>query len=165
MSSGGIPVELVGVRIELPTNQPIVLLKESEGQRYLPIWIGAPEATAIAFALEDVETQRPLTHDLLVDAITALGAKVARVDITELRDGVYFADLVFTRDDSETIVSSRPSDAVAVAARTSAPIFVYPGVLDEAGVELEDEDTDEEVVVERFKDFLETVSPEDFETT
>jgi len=163
MSAESIPVDLVGVRIELPTNQPIVLLKESHGRRFLPIWIGAPEATAIAFALEDVETQRPLTHDLLVDTIAALGASVERVVVTELRDGVYFADLVLGREGSEIVVSSRPSDAIALAARTDTPIFVYPGVLDEAGVELDDEGTDEETVVERFKDFLESVSPEDFE--
>ena len=165
MTSESIPVELVGVRIELPSNQPIVLLKELHGTRYLPIWIGAPEATAIAFALEEVETQRPLTHDLLKDSIEALGGRIDRIVVTELRDGIYYADLVFDVDSEEVVVSSRPSDAIALAARTEAPIYVFPGVLDEAGVELKDEDSDEEVVVERFKDFLESVDPEDFRTT
>ena len=163
MTNESIPVELVGVRIELPTNTPIVLLREVNGQRFLPIWIGAGEATAIAFALEGVEPQRPLTHDLLKEMIDALDATVDRIVVTELRDGIYFADLVMIRDDEEVIVSSRPSDAIALAARTDAPIYVFPSVLDEAGVEIRDEDEEEEV--ERFRDFLESVSPEDFGST
>lgn len=157
-----IPVELVGVRIELPTNQPIVLLRESGGSRYLPIWIGAGEATAIAFALEGVEPQRPQTHDLLRVVVEALEAQVDRVVITELHDGIYYADLVFARDGEEIVVSSRPSDAIALAARTQSPLFVAPAVLDEAGVEIRDEDEEEEV--ERFRSFLEEVTPEDFGT-
>jgi len=163
MSGDAIPVELVGVRIELPTNQPIVLLGEVGGPRFLPIWIGAGEATAIAIALEGVEPQRPLTHDLLRIATEMLGGTVDRVVITQLRDGIYYADLVFSRDDEEVVVSSRPSDAIALAARTEAPIFVDPSVLDEAGVEIHDEDEDAEV--ERFRDFLEGVTPEDFDST
>ena len=162
MSGDAIPVELVGVRIELPTNQPIVLLKEVGGARFLPIWIGAGEATAIAFALEGVEPQRPLTHDLLRLTIETLGAGVDRVVITELRGGIYFADLVLSGDGGEVVVSSRPSDAIALAARTEAELFVSPQVLEEAGVEIQDED--EEAEVERFRDFLEDVRPEDFET-
>ena len=161
MSDDRIRVELVGVRIELPTNQPIVLLRESGGQRFLPIWIGAGEATAIAFALEGVEPQRPLTHDLFRASVEALDAVVDRVDITELRDGIYYADLVYVRDGAEIVVSARPSDAIALAARTEAPLFVFPSVLDEAGVEIRDEDEEDEV--EKFRDFLESVSPEDFD--
>jgi bifunctional DNase/RNase len=163
MSQEAIRVELVGVRIELPTNQPIVLLREMGGPRFLPIWIGAGEATAIAFALEGVEPQRPLTHDLFTSAVGALGARIDRVVVTELRDGIYFADLVFERDGTEIVVSSRPSDAIALAARTDAPLFVFPSVLDEAGVEIRDEDDEDEV--EKFRDFLESVNPEDFEAT
>ena len=157
----GIPVELVGVRIELPTNQPIVLLREVGGSRYLPIWIGAGEATAIAFALEGMEPQRPLTHDLLRSSIEALEAQVLRVVVTELKDGIYYADLVLARHGAEITVSSRPSDAIALAARTGSPIFVFPSVLDEAGVEIRDEDEEEEVA--RFRSFLDSVTPEDFD--
>jgi bifunctional DNase/RNase len=163
MSQEAIRVELVGVRIELPTNQPIVLLREVGGARFLPIWIGAGEATAIAFALEGVEPQRPLTHDLFTNAVGALGAQIDRVVVTELRDGIYFADLVFDRDGTEIVVSSRPSDAIALAARTDAPLYVFPSVLDEAGVEIRDEDEEDEV--EKFRDFLESVNPEDFGST
>lgn len=157
-----IPMELVGVRIELPTNQPIVLLREVGGSRFLPIWIGAPEATAIAFALEGVEPQRPLTHDLLKLVIEAVGASVDRVVVTELREGIYYADLVFHRDGEEVHVSSRPSDAIALAARTQAPLFVESDVLNEAGVEIHDED--EEAEVARFRNFIDSVKPEDFGT-
>lgn len=160
MTPDGIPVELVGVRIELPTNTPIVLLRETGATRYLPIFIGASEATAIALALEGVEPQRPMTHDLLREVIDALGATVDRVQVTALRDGIYFADLVLRRDTDELRVSSRPSDAIALAARTDAPISVAAAVLDEAGVEIRDED--EETEVERFRSFLDSVQPEDF---
>lgn len=163
MTNESVPVELVGVRIELPSNTPIVLLREQGTDRYLPIWIGASEATAIALALEGVEPQRPLTHDLLTTVIGRLDATVARVVITQLRDGIYFADLVLMRNGTEVVISSRPSDAIALAARVEAPIFVLPVVLEEAGVEIRDED--EEAAVERFRNFLDSVSPEDFDTT
>ncbi len=159
--SYGIPLELVGVRIELPTNQPIVLLREVGGDRYLPIWIGAVEATAIAFALEGVEPQRPLTHDLLKDLTDGLGAKVERVVVNDLREGIYYADLVLAVNGGEVVVSARPSDAIALAARTEALLFATPEVLEEAGVEIRD-DQDEEEEVERFREFLDTVRPEDF---
>jgi bifunctional DNase/RNase len=163
MSQEGIRVELVGVRIELPTNQPIVLLREVDGQRFLPIWIGANEATAIAFALEGVEPQRPLTHDLLRLITESLGATLARVVVTELRDGIYFADLVLITGEGEVRVSARPSDSIALAARTGSPIFVFPGVLEEAGVEIRDEESEEDEIA-RFRNFLDSITPEDFDT-
>jgi bifunctional DNase/RNase len=161
--SDPVALELVGVRIELPTNQPIVLLREVGGTRYLPIWIGAVEATAIAFALEGVEAERPLTHDLLRSVSESLGGEVSRVTVTELRDGIFFADLVFAQNGEEVHVSSRPSDAIALAARTQAPLFADAGVLDEAGVEIRDEGEEEEVA--RFREFLDNIAPEDFEGT
>ena len=157
-----VPMDLVGVRIEYPTNQPIVLLRESRGKRYLAIWIGAMEATAIAYALEGVTTPRPFTHDLLRITTEVLGAQVARVTVTELRDSVYYADLVLNQDDEEHHVSSRPSDAIALAARTGAPLFATPQVLDDAGIEIKDEE--QEAEVERFREFLEDLTPEDFKT-
>lgn len=160
MTYESIPVELVGVRIELPTNTPIALLREVGGNRFLPIWIGANEATAIALALEGVEPQRPMTHDLLAEIMVALGARVDRVVVTELRDGIYYADLVLVRDGSEITISARPSDSIALAARTGAPISVLPAVLDEAGVEIRDEDDENEVA--RFRSFLQDITPEDF---
>jgi bifunctional DNase/RNase len=160
--SDGVPMELVGVRIELPSNQPIVLLKEVGGTRYLPIWIGAGEATAIAFALEGVQTPRPMTHDLLKLSLEALDATVLRVVVTEMQDGIYYADLVLARGGEEITVSSRPSDAIALAARTGSPILVAPQVLEESGVEIHDEEEEDEVA--RFRNFLDSVKPEDFES-
>lgn len=156
-----VPMELVGVRIELPTNTPILLLREREGTRFLPIWIGTNEATAIALALEGVEPQRPMTHDLLRLITEQLGATVDRVVVTELSDGTFFADLVIVRDGTEMTISSRPSDAIALAARTDSPVFAARDVLEEAGVEIQDEGQEEEI--ERFREFLEDVQPEDFE--
>lgn len=150
-------VDVVGVRVEMASNQPIVLLREVDGERYLPIWIGAAEATAIAFAQQGVVPARPLTHDLLRDVLAALGRTVVQVRITELTDGVFYALLVF---DGGVEVSARPSDAIALALRTGTPIFAADDVLGEAGIEVPDEQEDE---VERFREFLDQVSPEDFD--
>ena len=149
---------VVGVRVELPSNQPIVLLKESAGDRYLPIWIGAVEATAIAFAQQGIVPARPLTHDLLKDILQAVGADLNAVMITELRDGVYYADLRFG---DGTSVSARPSDAIALAIRAGTVIYAEDSVLEMAGITIPDE---QETEVERFREFLDQISPEDFET-
>jgi bifunctional DNase/RNase len=149
---------VVGVRVELPSNQPIVLLKESAGDRYLPIWIGAVEATAIAFAQQGIVPARPLTHDLLKDVLAAVGANLDAVIVTELRDGVYYADLRFG---DGTSVSARPSDAIALAIRAGTVIYAEESVLDAAGITIPDEQESE---VERFREFLDNISPEDFET-
>ena len=154
-------LQVVGVRVELPTNQPIVLLREVEGERYLPIWIGAVEATAIAFAQQGVVPPRPLTHDLMRDLLDALGAKLRAVRITEMRDSVFYAELVF-EDGRE--VSARPSDAIALALRTGTTIFGTESVLDEAGIEIPHEQEDEDEV-EIFREFLDSISPDDFDTT
>lgn len=153
-------VTVVGVRVELPTNQPIVLLKEASGERYLPIWIGAVEAAAIAAAQQGMVPPRPLTHDLLKNVLDALSARLDAVQITELRDSVFYADLVFS---TGTRVSARPSDAIALAMRLGTSIFADESVLAEAGVTLpEDSGPEEETEVEKFREFLDTISPEDF---
>ncbi len=150
------PVEVMGVRVEMPSNQPIVLLKELDGLRYLPIWLGAVEATAIAFAQQGVKPPRPLTHDLFKDVLSELGAKLNTVYLTELKDGVFYAQLNF--EDGPTI-SARPSDAIALALRTGSPILASEQLLSEAGIEIPDQAEDE---VERFKEFLDQIKPEDF---
>lgn len=150
----------------MPSNTPIVLLREAAGQRYLPIWVGAVEATAIAYAQQGVVPPRPLTHDLLRDILEAVGAELTEVRITALRDGVYYAVLVFA---SGVEVSARPSDAIALALRTQTPILGAEEVLDEAGIDLPDEsgggdgEAPAEEEVERFREFLDQVSPEDFQ--
>ena len=154
-----IELELVGVRVELPHNQPIVLLKERTGERFLPIWIGAVEATSIAFALQGVATARPMTHDLMRDLLNSLDVSVDRIVVTQLRERTFYAEIQMTQDGEAIVVSSRPSDAIALAVRATVPIFADEEVLAEAGIEIEDDDEQE---VEQFKEFLDSVSPEDF---
>lgn len=158
-------VTVVGVRVELPNNQPIVLLKEVDGERYLPIWIGAVEAASIAAAQQGVLPARPLTHDLFKDVLEVLSADLREVHITELRDSVFYADLVFAAGR----VSARPSDAIALAMRLGTTILADESVLSEAGVMLPDDETDDQAdpadadtEVERFREFLDQITPEDF---
>jgi hypothetical protein len=158
-----IELQLVGVRVELPTNQPIVLLKEREGERYLPIWIGPVEATAIALGMQGIETQRPMTHDLMRDLLQGLGISVDRVVITELREGTFYAEIQMSQNGDSLAVSSRPSDALALAVRMNLTIFADESVIEEASIAVKDEDEpDAEQEVERFREFLEQVTPEDF---
>ena len=160
-------VEVVGLRVELPSNQPVLVLRESEGRRrVLTIYIGGPEASAIHTALEGTQPPRPLTHDLSVLLIDALAAKLDRVIVTEIRNETYFAELVLRTAAGEVGVSGRPSDAVALALRADAGIFASVDLLDEVGREVpedspEDEES-EEAVVDEFRDFLDSISPEDF---
>lgn len=150
-------LDVLGVRVEMPTNQPIVLLREREGERYLPIWVGAAEAAAIAYAQQGVVPPRPLTHDLLKDVITALGRTLIEVRIVELKANVFHASLIF---DGDIEVSSRSSDAIALALRMGAPIKAMDTLMDEAAITVSEDEEDE---VERFREFLDQVSPEDFD--
>ena len=149
-------VDVLGVRVEMPSNQPIVLLREVMGDRYLPIWIGAVEATAIAFAQQGVVPPRPLTHDLLKDVLAATGNELEEVVINDVRDNVFYATLVF---ESGAEVSARPSDSIALALRTGARIYCTEEVMAEAGLSAP---VDEEDEVQAFRTFLDQVSPEDF---
>ena len=147
------------MRVEMPTNKPIILLRERGGQRYVPLWIGAPEATAIAYAQQGVVPPRPLTHDLIVNLIDGLGHALSSVVITKMEEGVFFADVVI---DEDRRIGSRSSDAIAIALRANIPIYVADQVLDEVGVEIADEEQEAEQV-EKFREFLDNVSAEDFE--
>ena len=152
------PLEVLGVRVELPTNQPIVLLRERDGVRHLPIWIGAAEATAIAYAQQGVVPPRPLTHDLLINTLTVVGEELTEVRIERLEDGVFHASLVLA---SGRTVDSRASDAIALAIRAGAEVTAPEELLAEAGITLPDEADDE---VAKFKEFLDQVTPEDFDS-
>lgn len=154
-----IELSLVGVRVELPSNQPIVLLKEADGDRYLPIWIGAVEATAIAFALQGIQTPRPMTHDLMRDILSQAKVEVEQVLINDLVDQTFYASIKMISGSDSVEVSSRPSDAIALAVRMGSPIYGSEEVLEQAGIELKD---DEETEVEKFREFLDQVTPEDF---
>jgi len=157
-----IRMSLVGVRVEVPTNQPIVLLREDEGQRYLPIFIGPPEATAIVYALQGMETPRPMTHDLFKTVLDDMSVQLQQVVITELHDGTFYAEIELSGNGNAYRISSRPSDAIALAVRyeDTVPIFADEAVLDEAGVLFENDEEEEQI--EQFREFLDQVRPEDF---
>jgi len=153
-------MSLAGVRIELPTNQPIVLLREAEGERFLPIWIGQAEAAAIALALQGVVTPRPMTHDLLKNILEEMAVQVQSIVITELREGTFYAVINMQRNGTSYEISSRPSDAIALAVRLNCKILASEEVLNEASILIPSGEDDEEV--EKFREFLENVNPEDF---
>jgi bifunctional DNase/RNase len=158
-------LELIGVRVEVPANTPMVLLREADGRhRLLPIYIGSPEASAIHYALEGVVPPRPLTHDLFLLTLAELGASISRVVVTEIRDRTYFAELHLTTADGDRVLSSRPSDAIALAVRCGAPLYASEQLIDEVGQEpIVETETDESEIIDEFKDFIENVSPEDFQ--
>ena len=153
---------IYGVSFDLVGKQPIVLLKTADGNKFLPIWIGHPEAAAILMKLQGASTPRPMTHDLVTDMLGQLDAQVVRITVTELKENTFYASITVQQDGSEIEIDSRPSDAIALAVRTSAPIFAADDVIEESSIEFEHEVEDTEEVVEKFKDFLDQVSPEDF---
>jgi bifunctional DNase/RNase len=155
---------IYGVSFDMVGKQPIVLLKTAEGNKFLPIWIGHPEAAAILMKLQGANTPRPMTHDLLTDMLEKLEARVIRIAVTELRENTFYAVVTVAVDGSEIEIDSRPSDAIALAVRSDAPIYADDTVIEESAIEFEHEDVNEEEVVEEFKKFLDEVKPEDFST-
>jgi bifunctional DNase/RNase len=157
-----IPMEVIGVRVEMPSNQPIVLLKEIDGSRFLPIWVGAVEATAIAFAQQGVEPPRPLTHDLMNNLVELLDATLTAVHLTEIKDGIFYATML-VRDSKggQLTISARPSDAIALAVRSHSNILASEELLDEIGIEIPQGDGENQEV-EKFREFLDQINPEDF---
>ena len=157
-----IPMEVIGVRVEMPSNQPIVLLKEIDGSRFLPIWVGAVEATAIAFAQQGVEPPRPLTHDLMNNVLDLLDVTLTAVHMTEIKDGVFYATMLLRDSTGEQrTISARPSDAIALALRSHSNILATQELLDEIGIEIPQGDGENQEV-EKFREFLDQINPEDF---
>jgi hypothetical protein len=155
-------VDVVGIRLELPSNQPVLILRDQESPRYLPLWIGVAEATAITLAIDGVAPSRPLTHDLIQNLIIHMDERVISVVISELVEGTYFATINFANHDA---ISARPSDAVALAVRAGVPVFVHNDVMDFAGMDLaegEDNVTDSQEELEAFRAFLDEIQPDDF---
>ncbi len=153
---------IYGVSFDMVGKQPIVLLKTVDGNKFLPIWIGHPEAASILMKLQGASTPRPMTHDLLCEMLGELDAKCARVSVTELRENTFFASITLSVNGREMEIDSRPSDAIALAVRAGAPIFAAEEVIAESAIEFEHEVEESEDVVERFKEFLDEVTPEDF---
>ena len=155
-------MQIYGVSFDMVGKQPIVLLKTTDDNRFLPIWIGHPEAAAILMKLQGADTPRPMTHDLMVDMLDQVESKCERISITELRDNTFYASITLSSNGSEVEIDSRPSDALAIAVRLGVPIFVAEDVIDESSIEFDQGEEDNEQVVEKFKDFLDDISPEDF---
>jgi bifunctional DNase/RNase len=153
---------IYGVSFDMVGKQPIVLLKTVSGNKFLPIWIGHAEAAAILMKLQGAQTPRPMTHDLVSDILGELNAQVAKITVTELKDNTFYALITLKSNASEIEIDSRPSDALALAVRTNAPIFAADKVIEDSAIEFEHEVEDTEEVVEKFKEFLDSVSPEDF---
>ena len=153
---------IYGVSFDLGSKQPIVLLKTADGNRFLPIWIGHPEAAAILMKLQGASTPRPMTHDLVTDMLEQLDAQVIRITVTELKESTFYASITVQQNGSEVEIDSRPSDAIALAVRAEAPIFAAEDVIAESAIEFEHEVEDTEEVVDKFKEFLDDVTPEDF---
>jgi bifunctional DNase/RNase len=153
---------IYGVSFDLVGKQPIVLLKTAEGNKFLPIWIGHPEAAAILMKLQDQTPQRPMTHDLFSDVLGHLDAQVLRITVTELKESTFYATITLQQNGSEIEIDSRPSDAIALAVRANAPIFADETVIEESAIEFEGEEVDEEKIVSDFKNFLDSVTPEEF---
>jgi bifunctional DNase/RNase len=157
-----IPMEVIGVRVEMPSNQPIVLLKEIDGSRFLPIWVGAVEATAIAFAQQGVEPPRPLTHDLMNNLLDVLDVTLTAVHMTEIKDGIFYATMLLRdANGGQLTISARPSDAIALAVRSHSNILATQELLDEIGIEIPQGDGENQEV-EKFREFLDQINPEDF---
>jgi bifunctional DNase/RNase len=156
-----IKMEIYGVSFDLVGKTPIVLLKMVGGNKFLPIWIGHPEAAAILMKLQEAPVPRPMTHDLAADIVQQLGGEVVSITVTELRESTFYASITVRQNGNEIEIDSRPSDAIAIAIRVDAPIFASDEVMEESAVEFEGEESEEEMV-DQFKQFLETVSPEEF---
>ncbi len=154
---------IYGVSFDLVGKQPIVLLRTAGGNKYLPIWIGHPEAAAILMKLQNASTPRPMTHDLVDDMLAQLGAQVTRVTVTELRENTFYAQITVQQDGTEIDVDSRPSDAIALAIRAEAPIFAADQVIEESAIEFEGEGVEgSEEMIDEFKRFLDNVSADEF---
>src|SRR4051812_48070149 len=153
---------IYGVSFDLVGKQPIVLLKTADGNKFLPIWIGHPEAAAILMKLQGATTPRPMTHDLMSDLLSQLDAQIVRITVTELRENTFYARITLQQNGSEIEIDSRPSDAIALAVRSDAPIFAADQVIEESAIEFEGEDVNEEEIVTEFKQFLEHVTPDEF---
>lgn len=163
-----IQVRIASLAVDPRSNQPVIVLRpldeEPGNGRVLPIWIGQPEATAILLAIEGVELPRPLTHDLMKNMLETLGSYIERVEITRVEEGTFFAALIVRSEDRTLAIDARPSDSIALAVRTGAPIFVAESVLAEASIDdSTDEVVDEEAELQAFREFLDEVDPEDFQ--
>ena len=160
-----VEMTIYGVSFDLVGKQPIVFLKTADGNKFLPIWIGHPEAAAILMKLQGASTPRPMTHDLVTEMLSQLDAQVVRITVTELKENTFYASITVQQNGSEIEIDSRPSDAIALAVRAEAPIFAADDVIEESAIEFEGEEVNEDEIVDEFRKFLENVTPAEFESS
>ncbi|MBI5870881.1 MAG: bifunctional nuclease family protein [Actinobacteria bacterium] len=153
---------LYGISFDVIGKQPIILLKTADANKFLPIWIGHQEAAAILMKLQGTDLPRPMTHDLMTSILGELHAEILKVTVTELKENTFYALLTLKLDAGEIEVDSRPSDALALAVRTNAPIYASDQLIEDNAIEFDHEVEDADQVVEKFRDFLDNVTPEDF---
>ena len=156
-----IEMRVMGIALDTRTGSPIVVLHDKDNRKALPIWIGSAEASAIIRKIEKLAVARPMTHDLVVDVVDKTGYTVDRVEINDVEEETYFATIFLTKEDEVIEIDSRPSDAIAIAMRAEAPIFVTENVLMDGAVSTDSARDEEEA--EEFKDFIQSVKPSDFE--
>lgn len=157
-----VEMHIYGVSFDIVGKQPIVLLKTADGNKFLPIWIGHPEAAAILMKLQGASTPRPMTHDLVTSMLGELDAQVVRITVTELRENTFHASITIQQNGTEIEIDSRPSDAIALAVRAEAPIYADDRVIEESAIEFEGEEVNEEEIVDEFRRFLDHVTPDEF---
>ncbi len=157
-----IEVTVAHLGLDRSTNTPVVILREKDGSRVLPIWIGPAEASAIAMVIQGVKAPRPMTHDLLKQLVVGLGAQLRRVVISQVKDNTYFAELLVSRDEELFQLDARPSDSIALALRLHAPIYTSDDLLDERSVEEPEGGDDPDQEAQRLKDYLQRMDPQDF---
>ena len=156
-----IQMKVMGIAIDTASGSPIIVLNDTENRKALPIWIGSAEASAIIRKIENIKVIRPMTHDLIIDIIEKTGYEVQRVEINDVEKDTYFSTIYLVKDGEEVTIDSRPSDAIAVAIRVEAPIFVSPKVLASGSVSCDSEK--DEAEQEEFKNFIQSLKPSDFE--
>ena len=156
-----IEMRVMGIALDTRTGSPIVVLNDKENRKALPIWIGSAEASAIIRKIENIKVLRPMTHDLIIDVVEKTGYEVTRVEINDVEKDTYFSTIFLSNGENEVTIDSRPSDAIAVAIRVEAPIFVSAKVLADGSVSCDSEKDEEES--QEFKNFIQSIKPSDFE--
>ncbi|UCF83918.1 MAG: bifunctional nuclease family protein [Desulfobacteraceae bacterium] len=157
------PMVISGLTVDPVTNSPIVILKEIDGDHTLPIWIGLLEATAIASEMEGIKFSRPMTHDLLKNLMEMVDVKVAKIEVSDLKNNTYYAVIHFKHGEKEMSIDARPSDAIAISLRVKAPIFVAEEVIKQSSqIELKPEPQDKSEKGKKWQEILESLNPEDF---
>ena len=156
-----IEMKVMGIAIDTASGSPIIVLNDKENRKALPIWIGSAEASAIIRKIENIKVLRPMTHDLIIDVVEKTGYQVSRVEINDVEKDTYFSTIFLSNGENEVTIDSRPSDAIAVAIRVGAPIFVSAKVLADGSVSCDSEKDEEES--QEFKNFIQSIKPSDFE--